>query len=125
MYLTSLNPICDWICKKGLNTCIRFFGFKYNYVTQLQLSTLVTGLSHYSTYKREKSVRTAHSQMKLCQFKVVNSDAPLHKSGHIYKFSTISIVTHECICCVKVAVKRLRAPHNMKPYNKLRNSNVF
>ena len=26
---------------------------------------------------------------------------------------------------IKVAVKRLRAPHNMKPSNKLRNSNVF
>ena len=26
---------------------------------------------------------------------------------------------------LKVAVKRLRAPHNMKPSNKLRNSNVF
>ena len=26
---------------------------------------------------------------------------------------------------IKVAVKRLRAPHNMKPYNKLRNCNLF
>ena len=26
---------------------------------------------------------------------------------------------------IKVAVKQLRAPHNMRPYYKLRNSNVF
>ena len=31
----------------------------------------------------------------------------------------------ELAMVIKVAVKRLRAPHNMKPYNKLRNSNVF
>ena len=32
---------------------------------------------------------------------------------------------NSCEQLFKVAVKRLRAPHNMKPSNKLRNSNVF
>ena len=70
------NYDCDQICKRVLymHPIFQFEGYVTQLVFDLQLCNFIARLSYHCNYTTKNFSLIAHSQMKLCLFKVTKSD---------------------------------------------------